>query len=107
MCCEPRPGEGDHAPAHDAGQVAPPSTEAPPPASSESGPPAGQLFGTVADVLAGRARSVAVLGDCLDVLRSLPVDCVDLVFGSPSYEDARLYDELNFQLRGQAWVDWM
>lgn len=45
-------------------------------------------------------------GDCLEVLRSMPDKSVDLVLGSPPYEDARTYG-MNFKLRGQAWVDWM
>lgn len=44
--------------------------------------------------------------DCLDGLRQLPDKSVDLVFGSPPYEDARLYG-IGFRLKGQAWVDWM
>jgi len=31
---------------------------------------------------------------------------VDLVFCSPPYESARLYDELGFKLEGEAWVAW-
>lgn len=46
------------------------------------------------------------VGDCLDVLRALPDQCVDLVLGSPPYEDARTYG-IGFRLRGQDWVDWM
>lgn len=45
-------------------------------------------------------------GDCLDWLKSLPSDSVDLVLGSPPYEKARTYS-INFKLKGQAWVDWM
>lgn len=43
-------------------------------------------------------------GDCA----TLPFDdkSIDLVFGSPPYEDARLYGELDFRLKGQEWVDW-
>ena len=44
-------------------------------------------------------------GDCLDLLRALPDDSVDLVFCSPPYEAARAYG-IGFNLRGQAWVDW-
>ncbi len=44
--------------------------------------------------------------DCLEFLRSLPEDSVDLVFGSPPYEAQRTYG-IDFKLRGQAWVDWM
>lgn len=46
------------------------------------------------------------VGDCLDVLRALPDRCVDLVLGSPPYEDARTYG-IGFRLRGHDWVDWM
>lgn len=44
--------------------------------------------------------------DCLEGLRALPDQSVDLVFGSPPYEAARTYG-IGFNLRGQAWVDWM
>jgi hypothetical protein len=43
--------------------------------------------------------------DAIDLLRSLPGE-VDLVFGSPPYEDARSYGGLPAR-QGQAWVDWM
>lgn len=46
-------------------------------------------------------------GDCLEVMRAMEPGSVDLVFGSPPYEAARAYGELQFNLRGQAWVDWM
>jgi len=45
-------------------------------------------------------------GDCLEILPTMAEKSVDLVFGSPPYEDARLYD-MDFRLKGQAWVDWM
>lgn len=45
-------------------------------------------------------------GDCLEVMKALPADSVNLVFGSPPYEAARSYG-IGFNLRGQAWVDWM
>lgn len=44
-------------------------------------------------------------GDCLEIMRTFPNDCVDLVFCSPPYETARTYG-IDFNLRGQAWVDW-
>lgn len=44
--------------------------------------------------------------DCLDWTRSQPDNALDLVIGSPPYEDARLYGDLKFKLKGQAWVDW-
>lgn len=47
-----------------------------------------------------------IQGDCLKILPTLPPQSVDLVFGSPPYEDARTYG-IDFNLKGQAWVDWM
>lgn len=46
-----------------------------------------------------------VVGDCLEVMREMPDDSVDLVFTSPPYEAARTYG-IGFNLRGQDWVDW-
>jgi len=46
------------------------------------------------------------IGDCLDVMRQMNTDSVDLVFGSPPYEDARTYG-IDSRLKGQEWVDWM
>lgn len=45
-------------------------------------------------------------GDCLEVMRDWPDKSVDLVFGSPPYEDARTYG-IDFKLKSQEWVDWM
>lgn len=45
-------------------------------------------------------------GDCLKIMKDMPNDSVDLVFGSPPYEDARTYD-IGFKLKGQDWVNWM
>ena len=45
------------------------------------------------------------VGDCLDILRKMPTDSVDLVFTSPPYEAARTYG-IDFKLRGQEYVDW-
>lgn len=47
-----------------------------------------------------------ICGDCLEVMKTLPENSVDLVFGSPPYEDARTYG-IGFNLKGQEWVDWM
>lgn len=46
-----------------------------------------------------------IVGDCLDVMRQMPDDSVDLVFCSPPYEDCRSYG-IEFALKGQDWVDW-
>jgi DNA modification methylase len=48
-----------------------------------------------------------ICGDNLEWLKSQPDDSVDLVFGSPPYEAQRTYRELNFNLKGQDWVNWM
>lgn len=48
-----------------------------------------------------------IVGDCIEKMRNLVAeDEVDLVFGSPPYEDARLYN-MDFRLKDQDWVDWM
>lgn len=44
-------------------------------------------------------------GDCLDILRAMPDRSVDLVFTSSPYEAARTYG-VDFNLRGQEFVDW-
>jgi len=47
-----------------------------------------------------------IRGDCLKVMADMEPDSVDLIFGSPPYEDARTYG-IDFKLKGQDWVDWM
>jgi hypothetical protein len=47
-----------------------------------------------------------ICGDCLEIIRQIPPRSVDLVFGSPPYEDCRTYG-IDFNLKGQEWVDWM
>ena len=47
-----------------------------------------------------------IAGDCLEVLKTFPDKCVDLVFTSPPYEDCRTYG-IDFKLKGQEWVDWL
>jgi hypothetical protein len=44
--------------------------------------------------------------DCLTWIKNQPSYSVDLVFGSPPYEDCRTYG-IDFRLQGQDWVDWM
>lgn len=51
------------------------------------------------------ATSTILHGDCLDLMRSMEANSVDLVFCSPPYEAARTYG-IGFALRGQDWVDW-
>jgi len=46
------------------------------------------------------------LGDCLALMRGMEPASVDLVFGSPPYEDARTYG-IDFSLKGEDWVAWM
>lgn len=45
------------------------------------------------------------LGDCLELLKSLPDNCLDLVITSPPYRVARTYG-IGFNLKDQAYVDW-
>lgn len=47
-----------------------------------------------------------ICGDLLKVLPKMPAQSVDLIIGSPPYEDARTYS-IDFNLKGQDWVDWM
>lgn len=61
----------------------------------------------IKEVLAGERGWAAERADALAWLKSLPSQCVSLVFFSPPYEDSRLYSEAKFKLKGQAWVDWM
>ncbi|GAF84709.1 unnamed protein product, partial [marine sediment metagenome] len=44
--------------------------------------------------------------DCLAVMGGMAAKSVDLIFGSPPYENARTYG-IDFSLKGQEWVDWM
>jgi hypothetical protein len=61
---------------------------------------------TIDLVLSGAKRWHCEKADCLNFLRRLPADSVDLVCFSPPYEDCRTYG-IDFALKGQAWVDWM
>lgn len=47
-----------------------------------------------------------ICGDCLAEMQKMPENNIDLVFGSPPYEDARTYG-IDFNLKGQEWVDWV
>ena len=44
-------------------------------------------------------------GPCLEFLKELPDDCIDLIFCSPPYEDARSYG-IGYDLKGETWVQW-
>ncbi len=59
------------------------------------------------DVIDGRATWAAEAADCLEWLRALPDDSIDLLFTSPPYELARTYGIGEKMVGGQAWVDWM
>ena len=58
-------------------------------------------------MIGGEASHCFVAGDSLEVLGGMPEGSVDLIFGSPPYEDARTYGELGYETAGQDWVDWM
>lgn len=49
--------------------------------------------------------ALVLSGDCLELLKDMKTDSIDLVFCSPPYEAARTYG-IDFKLKGQAWVDW-
>lgn len=65
----------------------------------------------VRQVLAGEKKYAVVRSDALAFLRSLPDDAVNLIVGSPSYEDARLYledgEDLGIARGTEEWVAWM
>ncbi len=46
-----------------------------------------------------------ICGDCLEVMKDMEDNSVDLVITSPPYENARTYG-IEFKLKGQEWVDW-
>ena len=62
-------------------------------------------------VISGVAQWSIERGDALEWLRGLQSDSMDLVFGSPPYEQARLYLEggknLGVARKTEAWVSWM
>ncbi len=62
---------------------------------------------TYSELFAAQTGYTLVPGDCIELMNDLPEGCVDLVFGSPPYEDARSYGEVGFKMKGQDWVDWM
>ena len=65
------------------------------------------MWHPVQQVLAGR-RLWAVNRMCgLEFLRAMPDKSIDLIFGSPPYEDKRWYGELKFKKKAQDWVDWL
>lgn len=60
----------------------------------------------IASVLAGDRPYGFVAGECVPLLKDMEPGSVDLILGSPPYEDARTYG-IDFNLKGQDWVDWM
>lgn len=64
------------------------------------------MAATVSDVLENRAPWACVQGDCIEWLRSLPDDSIDLLFTSPPYLEARTYGaDLGKPI--DEWVPWM
>lgn len=58
------------------------------------------------NVVHGGARYSVQQGDALDVLRSMPDRSIQLTLFSPPYSKQRTYS-IGFNLKGQAWVDWL
>lgn len=60
-----------------------------------------------------KPHAVIIHGDCLEVMRAMPEQSVDLVLGSPPYCDARTYDDGTLPAgcvisrKPGEWVDWM
>lgn len=59
-----------------------------------------------AQVLAGKALWSVEVGDCIEWMNALPEQCVDLVFGSPPYAEARTYG-IDACYGCEEWVEWM
>lgn len=65
------------------------------------------------DVIEGDKKFSVEQADCLSFMNQLPEASVDLVFGSPSYMDARTYNDGTLPEGAvtvrdcQQWVDWM
>ena len=63
------------------------------------------------EVIGGGRRFGVQRADCLEWLAALPESSVDLVFGSPPYEQARLYlengEDLDIARDTEQWVAWM
>ena len=59
----------------------------------------------------GDERWIVVQADAVEFLRAQPADSLDLVFGSPPYEQARLYLEngtnMGISRKTDEWVAWM
>lgn len=60
----------------------------------------------VEDVLAGRKRWHVATADCIEFLKSLPDDSLDLLFTSPPYLEARTYG-IGAGRKLEPWVEWM
>ncbi len=56
-------------------------------------------------VITGQTIKI-IEADCLGWMKAQLKNSVDLTFGSPPYEAARTYG-IDFNLKGQDWVDWM
>ncbi len=65
-----------------------------------------EMHPDITAVLARDSEGCIVQGNCLKLMADMPAGSVDLVFGSPPYEDCRTYG-IDFALKGQDWVDWM
>lgn len=57
-------------------------------------------------VLDNRHPYAILAMDGRDYLESVPDGTFDLIFGSPPYEDARYYGNLNFRLKNEEYVKW-
>lgn len=66
---------------------------------------------SIGDVLSGAARWHIEQADCLQAMRAMPDDSVDLVFCSPPYASQRLYleggEDLGIARCPDEWVAWM
>lgn len=59
------------------------------------------------DVVEGKTNYHIEAADCIEFMSRLPDDSVDIVIGSPPYEDSRSLPGSTFHLQGEEWVRWM
>jgi len=47
-----------------------------------------------------------ILGDCLQILRQLPDECVDMVFADPPFNLGKQYDSYHDRKRLDEYLNW-
>ena len=56
--------------------------------------------------LPDRFRNQVMNDDVMAVLRELPDNCIDMIYGDPDYNAGITYDSRNFKLSWDKYIDW-